>query len=140
MAKGKTNPQTWKSFERRVARMFGVERHSKTRLGEEVPDVVAEVELSRKVVLCVECKLRAQLSKLVIDALKEAEGYANDESTFPDTIRRILRVGRALVQRGGNVRLENLVVPIAVMKEKHAPDDEALVVMRLGTFRKLVDV
>lgn len=138
MAKGKTHPTTWKGFEMRIARTFGTERYSKFRQGEEVPDVVADVRFTRKVILCVECKLRASLSKFVIDTLKEAEDYAADRSKFPESIQQLLRIDQQ-IRRHRDDKSSIPIVPMAIMKEKYAKDDDSLVVMRFGSLKKLID-
>lgn len=109
MSKGATHSTTWKKFELRVARIFGVERESKRGLGKSVPDVVAPVRFVKGLILSIECKLTAGLSKQVQVAIDES-----------------------LKERKSTRHL-----PIAILKQKHDPDDNAVVAMRFKDFKKL---
>ncbi len=112
MAKGRTARHTWKAFERRLARWFGFERYSKTGHGEETPDiVVTNVRLVGRVSLDIECKLRSNIPQLLVKAVKQSN--------------------RNLVS--------SRHIPIAVIKEKHKQDDDAMVIMRLGDFKRFFD-
>ncbi len=105
---GKTASGTWKSFERRVARWFGVERNSKRGLGDNTPDVVAPVTFAKGAILSIECKLTGTGFGLVKRAMEQAELNANFRH-----------------------------LPVAVLKEKYASDDEAIVVLRFSSFKKI---
>lgn len=108
------NSSTWKAFERRLAKELNTERHSKSGLGEPVPDIIArEVKLREKVNLVVEAKMRKTVSKFLEDGLEQLKKARSDEGA----------------------------AHILVVKKKNLGDKNALVVMRWKTFcEKFLDV
>jgi len=111
LAKGRTSRHTWKSFERRVARFFGFERYSKDHLGDNVPDAVVFARFIKSVWLDIECKLHGSVSKEFSNALDQVDTNLTDDAH----------------------------IPMVVIKEKHQPDDNAIVAMRWKHFKSLFD-
>ncbi len=66
----------WKKFELDIARALGVERYSKSHLGESVPDVVKCLDPGNR--LLIECKNRNNL--IIEKEIKEIEKYRENES------------------------------------------------------------
>lgn len=69
----------WKSFERDVAKMFGVERHSKTALGESVPDVLKKLDNNHTLVI--ECKNKKVV--VVEKEMKDIEKHRINKGDIP---------------------------------------------------------
>ena len=110
VAKGKTHPFSWKSYELRIARRYGVGRNSKKGQGHNTPDVIAPVKfVSSSVIFSIECKLTQSLSKQVQAAIAQSKRNASNHH-----------------------------VPIAILKEKHSTDDSSIVCMDLVTFDRIV--
>ena len=110
---GKTASTTWKSFERRVAKMFGVERNSKSGLGEPIPDIIAAVPPMKKtrIFLSIECKIRGSIPKFLREVMEQIEKSS--------------KIGYS---------------PIAIVKEKSKQDKDSYVFMRLSTFKQFFDL
>jgi len=64
----KTN---WKGFERWIAKALGVERYSKTALGEKAPDVLKQLDVNTTLVI--ECKNRNSIN--IDKEMEDSEKY-----------------------------------------------------------------
>ena len=64
----KTN---WKGFERWIAKALGVERYSKTALGEKAPDVLKQLDVNTTLVI--ECRNRNNIN--ITKEIEDAESH-----------------------------------------------------------------
>lgn len=125
MTKGATASRSWKGLELRICRALGIERISKRNLGEESVDGIGIVKFTLRAVLAVEIKLRASVSKLVSTSVDQAEKDAKNLNLYPESIQKAIADGIP-------------VIPIAILKDKHATDDSSIVAMRLKDFKKML--
>lgn len=104
-----TSRHTWKKWEQTIAEIFGTERNSKKGQGLPVPDVIGIAQFKEAVALAIECKFRKTLPKDIKDAIKQAQTNCSSSR-----------------------------IPIVFMKEKFSAIDDALVVMTLKDFKRLL--
>ena len=104
---------TWKAFERRLSKVLGTERYSKSGLGEAVPDIKVKVALRKDVSMVIEAKLRKNISKFLENCLRQIESAAVDKD----------------------------VAHVVIVKKKGLSDKNALVIMRWSTLcERFLDV
>lgn len=125
MTKGATSSRAWKGFELRVCRALGIERISKRNLGEESVDGIGIVKFTIRAILAVEIKLRASVSKFVNTSIDQAERDAKNVTLYPESIQKAIVEGMP-------------IIPIAILKDKHATDDSSIVAMRLKDFKSIL--
>lgn len=125
MTKGATASRSWKGLELRICRALGIERISKRNLGEESVDGIGAVKFAVRAIVAIEIKLRASVSKFVNTSIDQAEKDARNFNLYPESIQKAIADGTP-------------VIPIAILKDKHAPDDTAIVAMRLRDFKLML--
>lgn len=125
MTKGATSSRAWKGLELRICRALGIERISKRNLGEESVDGIGIVKFAVRAIIATEIKLRASVSKLVSTSIDQAEKDAKNLNLYPEHIQKAIEDGMK-------------VIPMAILKDKHATDDSSIVAMRLKDFKKML--
>lgn len=125
MTRGATASRTWKGFELRICKALGIERISKRNLGEESVDGIGIVKFTIRAILAVEIKIRASVSKLVNTSIDQAEKDAKNLNLYPESIQKLIEDGMP-------------VIPIAILKDKHASDDSSIVAMRFKDFKSVL--
>lgn len=105
-----TSKGTWKALERKIARLFGVERNSKKGLGEDTADMVALVKFKRAAILSGEIKLRAKSPAILEEILEQASKNCGKNH-----------------------------IPVGFFKPKYAKVEDAIVAFRLKDFLRLLE-